>query len=150
MSPLSDTTNLAPAMAGTDLFTHIRYMTITTVPAMIVTLIIFLIIGFTYKFESTPGDIETGTSIHRIQIQDHPLAHAGSSFPDLHHCKKDPSPACPAGRFTDGRDLCHHFPAAPGTRGGTGTGQHHHLLFQGILYLCDAIHLRGYCHHHLQ
>jgi len=58
MSPLSDTTNLAPAMAGTDLFTHIRYMTITTVPAMSVTLVIFLIIGFTYKFESTPGDIE--------------------------------------------------------------------------------------------
>ena len=58
MAPLSDTTNLAPAMAGTDLFTHIRYMTITTVPAMAVTLVIFLIIGFTYKFESTPGDIE--------------------------------------------------------------------------------------------
>jgi NhaC family Na+:H+ antiporter len=58
MSPLSDTTNLAPAMAGTDLFTHIRYMTITTVPAMSLTLIIFLIIGFTYRFNATPGDIE--------------------------------------------------------------------------------------------
>jgi NhaC family Na+:H+ antiporter len=58
MSPLSDTTNLAPAMAGTDLFTHIRYMTITTVPAMSVTLVIFLVIGFTYKFDATPGDIE--------------------------------------------------------------------------------------------
>lgn len=58
MSPLSDTTNLAPAMSGTDLFTHIRYMTITTVPAMIVTLIIFLIIGFTYSFETVPGGIE--------------------------------------------------------------------------------------------
>jgi len=57
MSPLSDTTNLAPAMAGTELFTHIRYMTITTVPAMSITLIIFLIIGFTYKFESTSTDI---------------------------------------------------------------------------------------------
>jgi Na+:H+ antiporter, NhaC family len=45
MSPLSDTTNLAPAMAGTDLFTHIRYMTITTVPSIILALIIFLIVG---------------------------------------------------------------------------------------------------------
>lgn len=45
MSPLSDTTNLAPAMAGTDLFTHIRYMTITTVPSIGVTLIFFLIVG---------------------------------------------------------------------------------------------------------
>lgn len=47
MSPLSDTTNLAPAMAGTDLFTHIRYMTITTVPSIVLALVIFLIIGFT-------------------------------------------------------------------------------------------------------
>ncbi|GAB4246744.1 MAG: Na+/H+ antiporter NhaC family protein [Ekhidna sp.] len=53
MSPLSDTTNLAPAMAGTDLFTHIRYMTITTVPSIILALIIFLIIGFTGSAEGT-------------------------------------------------------------------------------------------------
>ena len=59
MSPLSDTTNLAPAMAGTDLFTHIRYMTITTTPAMALTLIIFLIIGFTYNFNSELSDIDT-------------------------------------------------------------------------------------------
>jgi NhaC family Na+:H+ antiporter len=45
LSPMSDTTNLAPAMAGTDLFTHIRYMTLTTVPTIIVTLIAFIIIG---------------------------------------------------------------------------------------------------------
>ena len=47
MSPMSDTTNLAPAMAGTDLFTHIKYMALTTVPTIIITLIIFIIIGFT-------------------------------------------------------------------------------------------------------
>ncbi len=47
ISPLSDTTNLAPAVSGTDLFTHIRYMLYTTVPSMTITLIIFLIIGFT-------------------------------------------------------------------------------------------------------
>jgi NhaC family Na+:H+ antiporter len=48
MSPLSDTTNLAPAMAGTDLFTHIRYMMYTTIPSFTITLIIFLVIGFSY------------------------------------------------------------------------------------------------------
>ena len=48
MSPLSDTTNLAPAMAGTDLFTHIKYMMYTTIPSFVITLIIFLVIGFTY------------------------------------------------------------------------------------------------------
>ncbi|WP_047546820.1 Na+/H+ antiporter NhaC family protein [Psychroserpens sp. Hel_I_66] len=45
MSPLSDTTNLAPAMAGTDLFTHIKYMALTTVPTIVITLIIFGIIS---------------------------------------------------------------------------------------------------------
>lgn len=47
ISPLSDTTNLAPAMAGTDLFTHIRYMLFTTVPTLVVTIIVFIIIGLT-------------------------------------------------------------------------------------------------------
>jgi NhaC family Na+:H+ antiporter len=46
MSPLSDTTNLAPAMAGTDLFTHVRYMVYTTVPTLTITLIIYLVTGF--------------------------------------------------------------------------------------------------------
>jgi NhaC family Na+:H+ antiporter len=47
MSPLSDTTNLAPAMAGTDLFTHVKYMIYTTVPTLTITLLIFFIWGFT-------------------------------------------------------------------------------------------------------
>lgn len=46
MSPLSDTTNLAPAMAGGELFDHIKYMALTTVPTIIVTLIVFIIMGF--------------------------------------------------------------------------------------------------------
>lgn len=45
MSPLSDTTNLAPAMAGTDLFTHIKYMGYTTVPTIIITLIVFVVLN---------------------------------------------------------------------------------------------------------
>ena len=45
LSPLSDTTNLAPAMAGGDLFTHIRYMTLTTVPSIVITFLIFVILG---------------------------------------------------------------------------------------------------------
>ncbi|MBT0608007.1 Na+/H+ antiporter NhaC [Aequorivita echinoideorum] len=46
ISPLSDTTNLAPAMAGTDLFTHIKYMLYTTIPTITVTLLVFIILGF--------------------------------------------------------------------------------------------------------
>ncbi|MCF6365386.1 MAG: Na+/H+ antiporter NhaC [Bacteroidales bacterium] len=58
MSPLSDTTNLAPAMAGTDLYTHIRYMMITTVPSMGITLIIFFIIGFSNDYSANAQEIE--------------------------------------------------------------------------------------------
>lgn len=46
MSPLSDTTNLAPAMAGTDLFTHIRHMLWTTTPSLVIALIGFAIAGW--------------------------------------------------------------------------------------------------------
>ena len=56
LSPLSDTTNLAPAMAGTDLFTHIRYMSLTTIPSIVITLIVFLILGF---FQQTSGNADT-------------------------------------------------------------------------------------------
>ena len=45
MSPLSDTTNLAPAMAGTDLFTHIRHMAWTTGPSIVLALILFAVVG---------------------------------------------------------------------------------------------------------
>ena len=45
MSPLSDTTNLAPAVAQTDLFTHIKHMTWTTTPSFIIALILFTIVG---------------------------------------------------------------------------------------------------------
>ena len=48
MSPLSDTTNLAPAMAGTTLFEHIRYMFYTTVPSYLISLVLYGIIGARY------------------------------------------------------------------------------------------------------
>jgi len=58
MSPLSDTTNLAPAMAGTDLFTHIRYMAWTTVPSISIALIIFMVIGLSRSQDGNIQDIQ--------------------------------------------------------------------------------------------
>ena len=69
LSPMSDTTNLAPAMAGTDLFTHIRYMMLTTVPTYIITLILFIILGLSVETEGNINialllkDIETSFTI---------------------------------------------------------------------------------------
>lgn len=58
LSPLSDTTNLAPAMAGTDLFTHIKYMIYTTAPSFIISLILFGILGFTSSDGGALADID--------------------------------------------------------------------------------------------
>ncbi len=60
MSPLSDTTNLAPAMAGTDLFSHIRHMVYTSGPAVIISLIIFIVLGFFYNGDSiSTSEVDT-------------------------------------------------------------------------------------------
>lgn len=60
MSPLSDTTNLAPAMAGTDLFTHIRYMALTTVPTLLITITLFIILGLS---QNTTGSTDTAETL---------------------------------------------------------------------------------------
>ncbi len=59
LSPLSDTTNLAPAMAGGELFNHIKYMTYTTVPSILFTLIVFSILNLTQNYNVLPdtGDL---------------------------------------------------------------------------------------------
>ncbi len=53
MSPLSDTTNLAPAVSGSDLFAHIRYMTWVSVPALIIALIAYAALGLSADVTST-------------------------------------------------------------------------------------------------
>ncbi len=59
LSPLSDTTNLAPAMAGTDLFTHIRHMLWTTIPSLVIASGLFLAFGISGRHEGNTQDIET-------------------------------------------------------------------------------------------
>ena len=73
MSPLSDTTNLAPAMAGTDLFTHIRHMAKTTVPTMLITLILFIIIGLNYETAGSVEDVKTISEVISSKFNINPL-----------------------------------------------------------------------------
>ena len=49
MSPLSDTTNLAPAMAGTDVFTHVKFMMLPTAITYVITLVVFGVLGGMYS-----------------------------------------------------------------------------------------------------
>lgn len=63
MSPLSDTTNLAPTMAGSTLFEHIRYMSITTIPTILITLLGFIVIGF---YITTKGSSDVSDKLQAI------------------------------------------------------------------------------------
>ena len=58
MSPLSDTTNLAPAVAGATLFDHIKHMIWTTGPSLCIALVVYLVLGFT---NSSGGDANLET-----------------------------------------------------------------------------------------
>jgi len=64
MSPLSDTTNLASAMAGAKLFDHIKYMMFTTIPSVLVALVVFIILSFT---QTPSSDINTAELLSSIE-----------------------------------------------------------------------------------
>lgn len=76
MSPLSDTTNLAPAVAGTDLFSHIRHMVYTTTPGYILSIILFGLLGIKFSggilrvqnIETTLSTIKSNFFIHPILL----------------------------------------------------------------------------------
>ena len=63
MSPLSDTTVLTASVTRTPLFTHIRYMMWTTVPAMILTLAIFTVLGLRHETISTEQMARIGAGL---------------------------------------------------------------------------------------
>lgn len=69
MSPLSETTNLASSISGVPLFTHIRNMLHTTVPSLLITLVVFLVVGLTG--DVAPSDV---TSASEMQL------HLGETF----------------------------------------------------------------------
>lgn len=73
MSPLSDTTNLAPAVSGSNLFDHIRYMTITTVPSMGITLVLFFVIGLFLKSDAALSSVDEVTIALQSQFNLTPL-----------------------------------------------------------------------------
>jgi len=58
MSPLSDTTNLAPAVAGTDIFSHIRHMIWTTGPSFIIALFLFAIVGLGTESQADSSSLQ--------------------------------------------------------------------------------------------
>ena len=57
MSPLSETTNLAPAVVGSDLFTHISHMVWTTLPSITIAIVLYLFMGFNIDSSSASNDL---------------------------------------------------------------------------------------------
>ncbi len=57
LSPMSDTTNLAPAMAGTDLFSHVRHMSWTTLPSWLLAMLLYSVIGIGLAPGPTDGSV---------------------------------------------------------------------------------------------
>ena len=68
ISPLSETTNLAPAVAGADLFQHIRHMLWTTIPSFILALIAFVLIGFNTSVSADLAHIEQISAVLQSQF----------------------------------------------------------------------------------
>lgn len=74
MSPLSDTTNLAPAVAGTDLFAHIRHMIYTTAPGYLLSLILYGLLGLRFSGDALEAEnIKTILSTIESNFFIHPL-----------------------------------------------------------------------------
>lgn len=103
MSPMSDTTNLAPAMAGTDIFTHIRYMVYTTTPSMLITLVIFLILGFTVHMDAESTNVSSVLSVLKSTYYISPVLFVVPAFLIYIIIKKvSPVPALLAGAVLGG------------------------------------------------
>ena len=69
ISPLSDTTVMASSVNRVPLFTHIRYMVFTTVPSIVITLIIFTVIGLVHSpAEATQIDLYTTVLTEKFRI----------------------------------------------------------------------------------
>ena len=68
MSPLSDTTNLAPAVSGTDLFSHIQHMMWTTIPSLVIACIFFLIMGLSGDTQRELTDLDATLSFLDAQF----------------------------------------------------------------------------------
>ena len=74
MSPLSDSTNLAPAVAGSELFEHIRYMLYTTLPALVIALMLYAVLGmFVIDGQGDPDSVASIRSAFAEQFSLNPV-----------------------------------------------------------------------------
>lgn len=73
MSPLSETTNLSPAVAGTDLFSHIGHMVWTTAPSIVIALVLYTIIGLNIDSSASASDLAITMTLLQDNFTINPL-----------------------------------------------------------------------------
>ena len=108
LSPLSETTNLAPAVAGTDLFSHIGHMLWTTIPSIVIALVLFTLMGLNIRFGSRQYRSRAHHAPDQRQFH-HSSNHAAACFDFTGHGKQE-IPARPDHsdrRFTGGVTRTH-------------------------------------------
>jgi len=113
MSPLSDTTNLAPAMAGATLFDHIRHMIWTVTPSICIALVIYLIYGI--KNSGGSGNLDVVESMKTVLTADFNI-----------------NPALLIPPLVVILIVAMKLPALPGLMAGTILGMIFGSIFQGI------------------
>ena len=112
MSPLSDTTNLAPAVAGAELFEHIRHMAFTTVPALFISLILYALLGaFNTSGQGDTSNVESYVAAISGSFNLNPLL----LLPPLLVIAM----------------VVYRIPALPALLGGAGLGALFAVIFQG-------------------
>ena len=93
MSPLSDTTNLAPAVTGIDIFTHIRHMTWTTAPSLLIALVAFTVIGLDESRTQPESTLESTLALLEANFAINPLLLAPVALVVLLAARKLPAVA---------------------------------------------------------
>lgn len=67
MSPLSDTTNLAPSVSGAGLFDHIRHMMVTTTPTYLICIVLYSILGAFYGRGETSDEVQIALTLETLE-----------------------------------------------------------------------------------
>ena len=69
MSPLSDTTNLSPAVAGTDIWSHIKAMLPNTIPAYAITIVVYALVSLHYGGDAGEGSLATRELFRQLMME---------------------------------------------------------------------------------
>lgn len=133
MSPLSDTTNLAPAVTGIDIFTHIRHMTWTTAPSLLIALVLFALLGLGESGARSEHGLDATLALLDASFTIHPLLFAPVALVGYMAARKVPAVATILTGVAAGVVIALFFqPQAVRAMAGDASGPDALMLFRGV------------------